>query len=212
MATDRLDWSRPLEWPEGREQSRWNEESPFKQRKWGEALDELAGELRRWNATNITISANVASRSVRGSSDANGVVVRCERRVRRLGVFETIETIGLVFALDTYRYAADNAYAIAMTIKYLRGIERYGSAQMANEAIAGFRALPPSTETGPKHRPWRIVLSVPSGIPRADQLIIAKARWGVLRKEHHPDQGGDRERFEEALGAWSRAMEELSDG
>ena len=61
----------------------------------------------------------------------------------------------MCFACDKWRDVYDNIYAIGKTIEALRGIERWGTGDMVEQAFTGFVALP-----SPKS-PWEI-LGVPS--------------------------------------------------
>jgi len=58
----------------------------------------------------------------------------------------------MCLACDRWDKVQDNIYAIAMTIEPLRGIERWGSGSMVEQAFTGFFALP-----APKS-PWEILV------------------------------------------------------
>lgn len=64
----------------------------------------------------------------------------------------------LVFACDRWAKVEHNMRAIVLTIEALRGIDRWGSADMVDQAFTGFAALP-SPEAS-QH--WTQVLNLPA--------------------------------------------------
>lgn len=101
---------------------------------------------------------------------------------------------------DTYTKIAQNLAAIAATIEALRTLERHGSGLM-ERAFTGFAALPPPI---PGERPWYEVLQVPSDAsPDA-----VRAAYRALRKQTHPDHGGDSEKFIAVCRAWDMYVEQ----
>ena len=173
--------------------------------KWLTVADGVArvlGELSRMgiNRDDVIISTNVPTRldglprsNEREPSDpgaavywrpAPGAQTRC-------------------MAIDRYTTVADNLAAIAATLDAMRAIERHGGAQILERAFLGFAALP---EKGSRH--WREVLGVTAtGTEALDQ---AKSKYRGLALLHHPDRGGDRDKFEEVTTAWRQAQEELN--
>jgi hypothetical protein len=104
-------------------------------------------------------------------------------------------------AIDRYTSVADNLAAIAATLDAMRAIERHGGAQILDRAFLGFKALPANVE-----RPWREVFGL-DGYP---QLGVIEDRFKTLVQEHHPDKGGDRNKFEEIVAARKAARDELT--
>lgn len=86
----------------------------------------------------------------------------------------------LVFACDRWLKIEHNMRAIVKTIDAMRGIERWGSADMVDQAFAGFAALPPPMQ-------WWAIL----GVPQAASLSEIETAWRGLMKTAHPDQGGN---------------------
>lgn len=69
---------------------------------------------------------------------------------------------------------------------------------LLERAFTGFAALPPAP-AGPRH--WSDVL----GVPRSASPDVVRAEFRHLVKQHHPDHGGDADRFREvstAFEAW----------
>ena len=196
-------WKRPVEWPEAVKRTVLRGESRFKKRSFSLAIKMVVEELDRFRARKIRATANVATGSSRGCPEFNGVSVTFELR-------DQGEWIGHAIACDSYPYASDNAVAIAKTVEALRAVERHGSSQLAAMAMSGFRALPPSDDSGPKHRPWREVLDVPDSLTTKQQLTLAKASLREQQRRLHPDrEDGDRFAFEELTGAWASAQKDL---
>jgi hypothetical protein len=99
------------------------------------------------------------------------------------------------FACDRWTTVPDNIRAIGKTLEALRGIERWGTSDMARAAFTGFAALPAGGST------WYDVLGV---APAASKAEI-EAAYRRLVKTTHPDAGGDREQFLEIQRAHQEA-------
>lgn len=104
-------------------------------------------------------------------------------------------------AIDRYDRVADNLAAIAATLEAMRAIERHGGGRILERAFLGFAALP---EKATQH--WREVLGI-EGTP-TPQLV--EDRFRALAQVHHPDKGGDRNKFEEIVQARDAARLELA--
>ena len=106
-------------------------------------------------------------------------------------------------AVDRYTTVADNSAAIAATLEAMRAIERHGGAQILDRAFVGFAALPERASA-----PWRDVLGLEHG--RAIPVEAVEARFKELAMKHHPDKGGDPERFRQLIQAREDAKSELA--
>lgn len=102
-------------------------------------------------------------------------------------------------AVDRYDRVADNLAAIAATVEAMRAMERHGGAEILERAYTGFTAL-----EGPQSTHWSEVL----GVERDASTTQAKAAWHVLRSQHHPDNGGDAEKFDAVNKAWDACCRE----
>jgi hypothetical protein len=105
-------------------------------------------------------------------------------------------------AIDSYDRTADNLAAIAATLEAMRAIERHGGATILDRAFLGFAALPATAS-----KPWREVLGITMQAPT---LAHIEDRFRDLVKIHHPDRGGDREKFEEIMRARDAARLDLA--
>lgn len=142
----------PLTWPAGVRRSSIRQIAPFTQTV-SSSQEGLMRELRLMGARNIVISSDVGPRKADGSfyarakmnPDDPGVAVYFDRKGQRM-----------CFACDKWRGVHNNIHAIAKTVEALRGIERWGSAEMLDAAFTGFAALP-SNAGG---RSWWNILGV----------------------------------------------------
>lgn len=115
---------------------------------------------------------------------ATGVVIETDRRVNQDGTLHKLDRDreptdpGLVlyfirkkqalcFACDRFDQLWKNMRAVTLTINALRGIERWGSVEMQDQAFRGYAALPPPAPAtiempgpGALPKPWHDVLGV----------------------------------------------------
>jgi hypothetical protein len=105
-------------------------------------------------------------------------------------------------ACDQYNLVADNLAAIAATLDAMRAIERHGGSQILERAFTGFAALPEKAS-----QPWREVLGIPAEIR---ELSYIEQRFKELALIHHPDHGGDSEKFRQLVAARDAARLEMS--
>jgi DnaJ-domain-containing protein 1 len=184
----------PLQWPNGRPRVTKPKRASFK-RSFTQARSELADELERLGARHVVLSTNKElrldgwPRADQAEPADPGVAVYFEWRGR-----------AMTFACDRWDRVKDNINAIANTIAALRGIERWGSGEMLEQAFAGFTALP-----APDHvKMWWDVL----GVDRAASLADITGAYKRLVKERHPDRpGGSTAAFQELQAAYKQAME-----
>lgn len=104
-------------------------------------------------------------------------------------------------ATDRYTEVADNLAALAATLEAMRAIERHGGAEILERAFRGFAALPEKAS-----QPWRETLGL-----NTDPVTIeaVEQRFRELVREHHPDVGGDRTKFEQIVQARDIARQEV---
>lgn len=119
-----------------------------------------------------------------------------------------------VIACDRWRRIGDNLRAIDKSLEAMRGLDRWGAAEVVEQAFAGFAALPAAAGDGapalPAVRPWREVLGgFPAGLDAGDLLALAKSRYRKLIADQHPDRGGDPTIAAELGEALAAAEEEL---
>lgn len=105
-------------------------------------------------------------------------------------------------AVDCYSRVADNLAGVAITLQYMRGIERHGGAEILERAFLGFQSLPP-----PNGRRWQDVL----GVYTDCSLDSAEVAYRTKAKQFHPDtNNGDHDKMSELNEAIRQAREALS--
>lgn len=193
----------PLAWPNGkpRTERQKREHSRFKTTV-DRARRELIDEIQRLGGKRPIISTNQKLRldgypyAGMREPDDNGVAV-----------YFMLDDKSRVFACDRYRSMADNLRAITLTIEALRGISRWGTGDMMNQAFSGFVALPPGKSEAVQAG-WREVLGF--GSLKAS-IYDVKARRNELARKYHPDIGShpDAAQMAAVNKAFTQASEEL---
>jgi hypothetical protein len=105
-------------------------------------------------------------------------------------------------AVDRYDRVADNLAAIAATLEAMRAIERHGGAEILSRAFTGFAALPEKASQS-----WRAVF----GFKEGERVTAAQVNdaFRRLAHTHHPDKGGDSEKWLELTMARDNAMRDV---
>lgn len=165
----------PLQWPPGRVRMKWPERSNFEVT-LGKSIKDVQEEVRRLGGSGLVISSNLPLRRD-GMPYANA----SQPADRGVAVYFRYKKKPMCFACDRWDRIEDNMRAICKTIDALRGIERWGSGQMVEQAFTGFTALPAPEQ------PWQ-VLGLDTSRPTREQIDEAHRR---LAAQHHPDRGGD---------------------
>lgn len=198
----------PLHWPAGwprtpahrqiDSRNRWGKGEGRKRRPWtfSEARDELYTELDRFGAKGLVLSTNfrltqfgLPSKNF-GVPDDQGVAI-----------YFTLKGKQMVMAQDGHTRAEENLRALALVLKYLRGVEDLGGGTMMEKAFAGFEALPAPGKT--TKRSWREILGLSSGIDVTAQTINYAYR--EKSKKAHPDVAGG---SESAMAELNQARDE----
>lgn len=165
----------PLQWPPGRPRSKYPERSRF-EGTLGRAIRDVQDEVRRLGGAQLVISSNLPLRRD-GMPYANA----SQLADRGVAVYFRYKKRPMCFACDRWNKIEDNMRAISHTIAALRGIERWGTGQMVEQAFTGFVALPAPEQ------PWQ-VLGLDTSNPTPEQIEDA---YRCLAMRHHPDRGGD---------------------
>lgn len=165
----------PLAWPVGRPRAKRTESARFKTA-LGAAINNVRYEVELLGGQRLVISSNLPLRRdglpmARAGSIGDVAVA----------VYFDLKKKPTCFACDRWDQVDDNMQAIAKTIEALRGVERWGSGQMVEQAFTGFLALPAPEQ------PWQ-TLGLATSRPTRDQIDEAHRRLAFL---HHPDRGGD---------------------
>lgn len=165
-----------------------------------DAVARILGSLRRMGVPdyNVIISTNIQVRldglpysNQKEPGDPGVAVYWKDRKSNRK-----------CMAIDIYDRVADNIAAVAITLDYMRGIERHGGAEILERVFLGFQSLPPPMAGG---RPWHDVL----GVEPNCSLNAAEVSYRIRAQEHHPDKGGDSSVMAELNEAIRQAREVL---
>ena len=190
----------PLAWPEGRPRTeRHRRDRSRFNTTFGKARDALLASLRLLGARNVVLSTNIALRN-------DGLPYSSARPPEDTGVavYFTYKKNQMCFACDRWDRVQDNAQAIRHTIEALRGVARWGTGDMMEAAFQGFTALPPP---GTEQASWREIFGLGlTGPITADTLNL---RWKYLRSLHHPDKGGDPQKFAQVKSAYEQGCAAL---
>jgi hypothetical protein len=122
-----------------------------------------------------------------------GVVVRFRRHGRPYAI-----------PCDRFVSIEANLRAVALMLEASRLLERYGFDQFTEE-FEGYKALPDGTASTTVVDP-HIVLGVQPG---AAPEVVAAA-FKALALKHHPDRGGDADRFKQLVEARDRMLREAT--
>lgn len=218
----------PLQWPEGYPRTTTPTQSRFGSHRAPLSFDRarrtLLLELERLGAINVVLTSDLPLRRD-GSPYATS---RLESDPGIAVWFLLSDNIGnhveRVLACDRWRTHTENMHALALTVEAMRGIERWGAADVVARAFAGFTALPPGQGEGayshppqaPKKRTWREVLGEtfapwPDELDADELLVLARSRYRKLIKFAHPDvASGSHEAAAELNAALAEAEQELT--
>lgn len=210
----------PLQWPDGFARTTASDRirSRFGHRSSGQvslsnARDTLLTELDRLGAANYVITSDLPVRND-GLPYADG-----RSKDPGIAAWFILDDQERVFACDRWLSHAENMMAIAKSIEAMRGLDRWGMADVVKRVIGGFNALPPGSDDdvhvppSPKKRPWREVLGEGCGpwpeLDNDELLVLARSRHRKLIKFNHPDAGGDVAIAAELNVALAEAEQEL---
>lgn len=164
---------------------------------WSKAWSTLKDELRRIDATNVVVEAGYSQPQIR-----NDGWPRSDARPEHGDVRITFATKGstLTFTSAAWEDVANNVYMIALTLKALRDITRFGCVR-GNQQYTGWAKLPPGGGAAPvAAAEWasveaamRFLCSVGNGeilsiLPK-DLAVV----YRYAARKAHPDAGGSNE-------------------
>lgn len=194
--------SYPLKWPHYRPRTEPGQykSSSFKTTP-GKARDSLLKELNMLGAKDIIVSTNIHTYE-RGGRQIMYADQAASTKDPGVAVYYTWKGEQYVLACDKWKTVMDNLQALAKTVAAIRGIERWGSGEMLKAAFAGFKVLPdPSVE-----KKWWEVLGVNEF---ASEEEIKRA-FRIEVKKHHPDAGGNQDKFVTINNAYIAGMHKFS--
>jgi hypothetical protein len=193
----------PLQWPSNRPRAAYQTASKFivpksdgskGARTIDGAIQILLKELKLLGAEKPVISSNAHLRG-----DGLPYSGQAQPQDRGVAVYFSYKKRDMCFASDRWDKIQDNIYGIAKTIEALRGIERWGSGSMVEQAFTGFVAIP-----APKS-PWEII-----GIPPGASSVEIDAAFRAKAKKLHSDAGGDDAAIAELNAARAKLKEQAA--
>ncbi len=183
----------PLAWPIGRPRARYRDRSQFKTT-LGRAIADVTDEVRRLGGSGLVISSNLELR--------RDGIPRADSRVPTdpgAAAYFTYKKKPMCFACDRWGRVEENLRAIALTIGALRGIERWGSGSMVEQAFTGFAALPAPEQ------PFQVL-----GIGANASKEEVERAYRLLASEHHPDRpSGDADKMARINRAHDQLLEQF---
>lgn len=184
----------PLTWPLGKPRSKSPQSARF-QVALSKARDNIIREIKLMDACNLIISSNVPVKN-----DGFPYASYNEPADNGVAVYFTWKKKPFCFACDSWNKVKDNLQAIAKTIEALRGIERWGSGDMLEQAFMGFVAIQDFSSD-----PYAVL-----GIERnASKETILNA-YRQKAKTLHPDSGGDAQEFDKLTKAKDKLLKEAA--
>lgn len=199
-----IDLRYPLVWPNGWPRTPGRDRKPARFRSYRsnleirEASRRLDQEMRLIKADDgWLISSNAPLRG-----DGLPSQRAADPQDSGVAVYFKLRGAARVLACDRYRSLSDNVYAIALHIKALRAIDRYGVGSL-DQAFAGYFALPANTAAD-----WRAVFgfSLEQRVSKAD---IEDAYRQMVRSAH-PDTGGSHDAMARLGEAKAFALKEVA--
>jgi hypothetical protein len=100
-----------------------------------------------------------------------------------VAVYFTLKAKQMCFCCDRWDSISDNVQAIRKTIEALRGIERWGTGDMVQQAFTGFIALPGNSQ-------WDML-----GLKAGSSIAEIETAYREKAKRCHPDAGGSHDQM-----------------
>ena len=166
----------PLSWPFGKPRTKNPQRSRFEVT-FAKARDEIVREMTLLGCSLPVLSTNIILKR-----DGFPYAGQKEPGDKGVAVYFVLKKQQFCFACDRWDKVGDNIQAIRHTIAALRGIERWGTGDMVQQAFTGFVALPS------QDNPYDVLGVKPTA---TDDEI--EASYKQKAKLLHPDVGGDAE-------------------
>lgn len=195
---------RPVaEWPVA--PTRFPKSSAFKA-KWSQTLDLLERELNHLSARDVIIEGYFEFSQIRNDGWPKSLA-----RPSRPGVvldFEIPKKGRMAMPCDTYDHWESNLRAIALTLKNLRTIQRYGVTTERQEQYTGWLKLPAASAADEltEHVKTLYRFAGRNGDVREalQNQTFFDSIWKEASRKTHPDTGGNAESFRVVIAARDR--------
>ncbi len=156
------------------------------------SCNQIAAEVRRMGAAHLVISTNLRLR-------LDGLPYSGQTEPADVGVAVYFQYQGrpTCLACDKWDSLRDNLRAIVLTLEAMRGLDRWGAADL-EATFTGYVAIAP-----PAGSMWFEVLGV---VPGSSDETVRKAYYDKMRAAH-PDAGGSHEESINIRAAWDAYLE-----
>lgn len=183
---------RPVEkWPAEPTPDWRRRQSPFRA-KYAATLDLLESELGHLKAKDVVIQAYFDLREIR-----NDGWPRSSARPSKPGVIVSFESgkDSYSYPCDRFRDWEDNLRAIALSLKALRDVNRYGVTQ-GHEQYQGFKRLPSAASSPTDHKATAYAfMARHSGMAYDSVRSDPEMAYRAAARTLHPDRGGSHDLF-----------------
>ena len=181
----------PLQWPAGWSRTKNPVSSRFGSHSIAKARDEVCKQIGMLQGRYITISSNLKIRN-------DGLPYSSQRCPDDCGiaVYFELSKKPVVFACDAWTDPSHNLWAIAKHIEAMRGQERWGVGSI-EQAFTGYAALPPPKD---KREWWEVF-----GVGKNSSIEEVMVKYRKLALLHHPDKGGNIDKWDELQSALNEA-------
>lgn len=196
--TEQTIQSYPLTWPDGRKRTPLRDRHHNNSWKQGTQRyrQHLLEQLEKMRVERVIISTNKPLRL-----DGHFRADSPEPQDGGVAIYFDYKKKPMCLACDKYFTVEDNIHAIGLTLEAIRSIERNGSTDLMEQAFKGFTALPEQSSES-----WREILDLQQPRPTADEIESA---FRKLVHIHHPDKGGDAEKFHQIVLARENARKDI---
>jgi hypothetical protein len=196
---------RPYAWVGEQTPAAKKRRSPFST-SWNKTLAKLENELTKLRASEIIIEADFTEEAIRLDGWP-----RATAKPGYGGVKISFNQPGVgrvEYPCDSCISWQDNIHSIALGLEALRAVERYGITGRMQQ-YTGFRALEASNGAMSKMKAAGLIvaLSDRAHTPELASVILrdremATKLYRIALKRWHPDQGGDRKKFDQLQEAY----------
>jgi hypothetical protein len=183
---------RPLDWAGQATPAAARKQATFKAT-YPATLGLLVREAEKLGAHELVLQVDIAERYIR----TDGLPYANAKYGSNPGVIVSFDSAHgpLRYATDAYTEWQDNLRAIALALKALRDVDRYGVSKRG-EQYTGWKALPsgsaPVFASADEAHRWMYAKVLQAG-SRNPPPLTARGMYRVLAKQFHPDAGGSAE-------------------
>jgi len=186
----------PLQWPNQQPRTKNQKRANFANHSITKGSNELTSELKLLGAKNVIITSDLRQRKDNMGPWSN-------QRIDEPGIAVYFELNGepKTMACDKWDRIEHNIWALCLSIKAIRGLERWGGSEFLDGLFTGFKALPAPGQSA------EMEVRYFSDVTNPEHLQL---KFKQLAKQLHPDtEGGDSEKFQEMMKQHKQLKENL---